>query len=224
MPLKSLYRRKRFYRKKKFGKLKRISKKVTRLSRMVPMKQVGVRTTNNIGTAGTFILLNGLIKGDEFYNRTGSATTANRLELRMSFQPAETSCNMRVILAWYKDPLAASPAIGQLITTRDNAGNGTTPWNSPVTYTTKQQFQIIKDIQFGMGGFVVGGTGTARYNVKSFKWSIPLKGHRTIYNSGGNAGTIADINSGALYLFLISDNNVNLPVYDINSAFSYHDA
>lgn len=139
-----------------------------------------------LNSVGAATLLNQCVRGDDIGDRTGREIIMKSIEL---------SC--------FTIPVAASPgSSGRFIVVYDRQSNGVAPtWamvvGAPSTTNFKnldnrKRFKILFDKTIIMSD--VGQSESHNF----FTWYRRLR-HPVTYNAG-NAGTIADINTGALYL------------------------
>lgn len=222
------YRKRNYKRGGRKSKFKKLASKVSKLAAQVVQKQVCTVNANTVGTAGVYLLLNGMFKGDDYYSREGSRVNGKSVQLRMSFVPDSTFVTWRVILCYWKVALGVAPAAPYLLGGNTNAGVTTGAIvNAPYRYTSKQQFQVLKDMTFIQPGMIESTDGAldsyTKMGAKQVVWNVNLKNHKTEYTAAGNAGDITDINNGALYLFILTDNNTNLGSYQVTSAYNFTD-
>lgn len=174
----------------------------------------------DVTTAGSFRLLNGTTLGTDFTNRIGRKIIITSIQLRHMIQ-LENALNTN---------LAATATGGQscrMIVFVDNQPNGATPSvadllvealpTSMLNLNNRDRFRILIDKAWYFDPFIISLTATQAVAPMS-RTGIYYKKYKkcnieTIYNAG-NAGTIGDINSGAIYCFWIGQyvNGVNLNV------------
>ncbi len=159
-------------------------------------------TTNSIAqdatTTSTFILLNGTTRGaDADSNRIGRNIQCKSLQWRVSARNEaanESPGPVRFVLVWDKDPNGALPAVTDVLETASTA--------AMTNMANKDRFVILhsefKTIPSGNGGIATGQAGVILFE------GYKKLNHKTTYNAG-NAGTIADIQHGALYSLVLSD-------------------
>lgn len=157
-----------------------------------------------VNTTGSFTLLNGTTLGSDYTNRIGRKIVCKSMYIR-GFVTAENSLNLsaaatpsqqaRMILLVDMQPNGAAPAVTDVLNTAHPA--------SQLNLNNRDRFKVLRDDVFtldpiSVAAGSVGFCGTTTYEVSCYK-KMSLE---TIYNSG-SAGTIGDINSGALYMFWI---------------------
>lgn len=163
--------------------------------------------TYQVNTTGAFTLLNGCIQGTDFNERIGRKIIPRSVYIRGQMYPelARTSVTAgvqetlaqlgRMILFVDLQPNGAAPAVTDLLNTASSF--------SQLNLNNRDRFRILVDKAFAfpnaVKAFTALGSTSGTYG-SNFKLKIYKKLQmETIYNSG-NAGTIADIQSGALYI------------------------
>lgn len=167
-----------------------------------------------ISTNGNFDLLCAPTPGTGMDNRIGRKICIRSVYLRGFIQSrladalgsdsvAPTNL-VRVILFWDKQPAGAAPAITDLLKESSPV--------SQLNLNNRDRFVIVKDKNYFIGPITCDNThselwagGNLGYPFKIYK---RLK-KEVVFNAG-SAGTIADINSGALYLFTLGNRNSGL--------------
>jgi len=137
-------------------------------------------------TAGT--LLNGLITGSTASQRIGRKVTIKSLLVRYSWGLATTSTGgspLRILIVYDKQANAVAPAITDILLTDT--------FHSANNLSNRDRFVTISDIitdPVSTGDcFAVAGVIYKKLNLE------------TMYNAG-TAGTIGDISSGSIYMFV----------------------
>lgn len=166
--------------------------------------QLGMNTT------GTFTLLAAPVPGSDYTNRIGRKTLIKSVYIRgiVSCELADqdgptvgaSPCQLgRMIIFADMQPNAAAPALTDLLTSATSI--------SQLNLNNRDRFRIYCDKVFSLNAYAYNTTANSQlaslsnsYAVKKFK-KLNLE---TIYNSG-TAGTIADIQSGALYLLTVGN-------------------
>jgi len=164
-------------------------------------------TTNSVTqdatTTSTFILLNGTTRGaDADSNRIGRNIQCKSLQWHIT-ATSEAGCTqpagpLRFLLVWDKDPNGTLPAVTDLLET------ASVP--AMINMANKDRFIVLHDsIKTTPSGNSTGLVGvlSAQENCILFNGYRKLN-MKTVYNAG-NAGTIADIQHGALYSLVLSD-------------------
>lgn len=166
--------------------------------------------TYQANTTGSITLLALPILGSDFNQRIGRKIFLRSLYVRGSVKIENSgvasaivtpSQQARMIILLDKQPNGAAPAITDILVSAHPA--------SQLNLNNRDRFNIIKDKCYTFGPYTVSTTATQSfaavgggiiYNVKMYK---KLKCDM-IFNAT-NGGTIADINSGALYMVWIGD-------------------
>lgn len=162
-------------------------------------------TTPAIGvvtwTAGT--LLNGLANGSDASTRVGRKITMKSLLMKYFWKcdPASTGGSpLRILIVYDKQANAAAPAITDILLL-DN-------FNSPNNLSNRDRFVTLVDHYtepIGIAGnFGVGGSVYKKLNME------------TMFNAG-SAGTIGDITSGSVYLFVAQNGGILTVAGDFDS-------
>lgn len=161
-------------------------------------------------TAGTFLTLNVPVPGTDLYNRVGRKAYWKSISFECEWKPSgavATNEMVRLILYYDSQPGGAAPALADLL--KNSNGAAATTIFSHINLDNRERFQIIRNWKYVMP-VVTGasdvGTNTLLSPMKDFNINdfISLKELETIYNAG-TAGTVADLQSGALGLCLIGE-------------------
>jgi len=160
-------------------------------------------TANDIPVLGDIFLLNGLVLGTSASQRIGRRIKIRSIEVRVAVASTGPSDQFRMMIVQDRQANAATPAFTDIYDT-----------TAPVTLrniSNKARFKVVHD--FGLS-FVAGsgllatspeGDGSIRTFEFYKKVGIPVQ-----YNAG-NAGTVGDIQTNALYFVTISSSgNCNL--------------
>lgn len=153
------------------------------------MKYSDVTDTINVDTTGAIILLNGLTRGNDSDNRI-----ANRIRM------------LGAEFKGYVDTAAnAAPQTGRILIVYDLQSNGTTPTMtdflqlsasiSPMNRDNLNRFIVLHDLMYTVQEHGV------EYRQPHFSFVVEIQ--RNCLYGLGNAGTVADIVSGALYIVSI---------------------
>lgn len=162
--------------------------------------------TYQINTGGSFTLLNGCIQGSDYSNRIGRKILNASIYIRGIVHPevpagAATSLTQlaRMIVFVDMQPNGAAPAVTDLL----NSANS----SSQLNLNNRDRFKILRDETYSLGATtwaagpaLVAAQSPTVADVNVFK-KLSVE---TIFNAG-NAGTIADMNSGAIYMFWIGN-------------------
>jgi len=194
---------------------------VARPQRMAPLATRGYRFPMNgenktidiavgtvqANTTGTITLLNGCIQGTDFNQRIGRKILLKSVYIR-GFVRSEASATMvlgaiasqqvRMILVVDTQPNGVVFAITDLLVSASPA--------SQLNLNNRDRFMVICDKTWVLDPYALNNVATTSFASMSNQIK-PLKKFKklnieTIFNAG-NAGTIGDMNSGALYLVWI---------------------
>lgn len=168
--------------------------------------------TINISTTASINLLCIPQLGTDFTNRIGRKILIKSVYIRgyVSTEAANSGFAnslsvgtqlVRMIILADMQPNGAAPAATDILNTADSA--------SQLNANNRDRFKIIKDKTWCLGGTRTSITANEVQAVAISPQQFNLKWYKrlnmeTIFNAG-NAGTIADINSGALYLVFIGN-------------------
>lgn len=174
------------------------------------------------GGTGQMILLNGCVNTSPMglSTRVGREIQNRSVQITISYRVDATSTNdfgIRAIVFIDLDPNGVAPTAVQLLDTASGAGLDEAYRN--LVY--RNRFVILKDKYLHGPAYNNNGALVTNYSrlIKYKKLKL-----NTVFNSG-NAGTIADIQKGALYCFLISmDGSGYPPLGFINAVVRFTDA
>lgn len=141
-------------------------------------------------TPTAIYLLNGLVPGTGSAQRIGRQVSLRSLELRFSFSGGAADSFWRYIVLFDKQANAAAPAITDLLVA--NA------LYSPKNLTYARRFIILLD---EIGSVETQANQGSMITFEKYK----RLNYVTEFNAG-TAGTIADIATGSLYLFVLGSN------------------
>lgn len=179
------------------------------------IKCVDIVTTNSpfqlAATPPVIALLNGVQTGAGFFNRVGSKVEMVNLHIRGFITNVSTAVQDfgRIVIVYDRQPNGAIPIVSDILQTRSQTGAATNTGYSEINLDQRDRFQIIRDYEVhlpsvtntaGVLTNVSYVSNDERYAVNMF---IKLKGMVTHFKSSSNPTTIADINTGALYLFCL---------------------
>lgn len=161
-----------------------------------------VDTVNNtsptaaVATFGTGVLLNGMATGATASDRIGRRVVIKSLLMRYQFAMTDTSTfgsPIRILIVYDKQANAAAPAITDILLTDH--------FSSQNNLSNRDRFVTICDVittELGnQGQFNSAGVVYKKLNLE------------TMFN-GGSAGTIADITSGSLYMFVAQTGRIGV--------------
>lgn len=156
-------------------------------------------------------LLNGLANGSDASTRIGRKVNIKSVLIRHSFVMAPTSTGgspIRILVVYDKQANAAAPAITDILLADD--------FNSPNNLSNRDRFVTIfdqiTDLVSTGANFSVSDVLFKRVNFE------------TMFNAG-SAGTIGDITSGSIYLFIAQNGGITTatPSYTMRCRVRYTD-
>jgi len=170
-------------------------------------------TTNTNGDA---VVLNLIQTGNGSWNRVGKKAILQSLRLfgtlNWEYYPiaptqAVLANAVRMVVVWDKQPSSgAIPTYDTIFGTTDQAGTESTDFLDPVRYDNTGRFSVLKDCKLAFTPQAYGATGSASLLTVSVMVDefVKLKGRETIFSGQSTPMTIADISTGALYVFFRS--------------------
>jgi len=153
----------------------------------------GQGVTFGVDTFGAAILLNGIAQGTTASTRVGRKLTIKSLLLKYTWNRGAASTGgspLRILVVYDRQTNATAPAITDILVVDE--------FTSPNNLSNRDRFITIFDhIAEDVGGGDV--TGGYRYCTSGVLYkSLNLE---QMFNTG-NAGTVGDITSGSIYLFV----------------------
>lgn len=162
-----------------------------------------------VSSAGQFSLLHAPTLGSDYTNRIGRKTNCKSVYIRgkleitkaASVEIASVGCTLnRLIILLDNQPNGSAPAVTDLLSSASPS--------SQLNPNNRDRFRILKDKVYALDACVIENTGP---NVEN-AWGrtiIPIKIYKklkfeTIFNAADD-GSVASINTGALYMFWIGN-------------------
>lgn len=173
--------------------------------------------------APTATYLNPVIPGNGFYQRIGNRIQGQSLNMNILFVPKNVvhvnSFTGKLVVIYDKQPNGNAPAYTTIFSAQTFSGTVTTnPLTLPLNIAQRDRFVVISSEYV-----TLPGTGQSIQNPQEFTKNIyrELKDIEIVYS--GNDGSIGACSSGALLLFLVT--NDAAPNYDamISSRFVFKD-
>lgn len=163
------------------------------------------------GTNGSAFLLNAVAPGSGSFNRIGRKVSMKSLRLKgaVNFQMTPSGIGsvtgncMRMVIVYDRQPNSGTiPTWDTIFGVTDQAGTETSTIASPLKYDNMDRFRVIKDktIDVATVTATVVTTGVIDQYV-NFDEFMSLKGLETTYSGQSATCTIADISTGALYVY-----------------------
>lgn len=164
------------------------------------LDQPGGIIQHAIGNTGLVALMNGIPAGSTAITREGRQCIWRSVSLSGTVKAVDAtvwSSRNDIFLIWDKQPGAAAPAITDIFT-YGKAG-------SPLNLDYRERFVVLAHRSYVIGGVPISTTaiGCLTPTVHSVNINVKLN-HRTTFK--GDANTIGDIATGAMYLVLLGDN------------------
>lgn len=174
------------------------------------------------GGAGLLTLLNGCAQGDGISSRDGRQIQMKSIQVRATFtSPVATTdpIIIRYVVFIDKSPRATAPTLSQVLDTSQGG-----PEETYRNLDYRKRFVILKDKVFIMDAHQGFDSAKAYFN-RVHREIIKFKKLKlnTVFNSG-SAGTIADIESGAIYLMLFGTSATYPVVADIMAVARFTDS
>lgn len=180
-----------------------------------------------IPLAGSVTVLNVQVQGTELYQRIARKTYMKSVHIRGFFTVNATSVQdaARLLVVYDANPAGAAPAMGDII--RDMNAGAALNAMSEINLNNRQRFKILRDHQILLPAvtYTAGVLTNLAYPQTDNQLNVSMfikLGLETVYNAV-NIGTIADINTGALFLCLISENNDSKWQFNWQSRLRYYD-
>ncbi len=175
-----------------------LTKKVSQLSGLLntEFKKIDNSANGTVSTTAGIVLLNGLAKGDDFDTRDGRQVRMKHLTLDLTFFQSGAAADitfMRIIIFVDKQANEATPVVLDYLQVSNMV--------SRINLDNRHRFYTLFDRVVTMSN-----TGQ-KLGQLHFKHSMST----LVTFDDGNAGTIADITTNAIYLLLVSTEGTNLP-------------
>ncbi len=159
-------------------------------------------------------LLNGVQRGNGYFNRIGNKLRMKSVRLRGQFnytyKDQATTGNIdeqvvRMVVIWDKRPGAAIPTYDEVFQESDEAGTQTANFLSDVKFEHTTRFQVLRDVvqRMPVNYFprAVGGTQDRNTVKVPFDEFVKLKGREVQLDGTANPMTSANITTGALFIY-----------------------
>lgn len=172
---------------------------------------------NTTTTNGDIYVLNLIQTGTGSWNRIGRKTCIKSLRIqgRAEAIHAVGATNdlvgnqLRIIIVWDKQPSgAALPVFNTIFSVTDQSGAETSTFASPLAFDSMDRYRVIKDWTItsnpmAIASTAVAGTDTVQneFDIDEF---VTLPNLESNYSGQSVPMTIADINTGALYVIVRS--------------------
>lgn len=173
-----------------------------------------IATTNT--NASSFVL-NLVAPGTGSYNRVGRKIFNRNVRifghLEYTYSGVATTENLngstlRMVLVWDKQPSGVTPTFDTIFGSTTQDATESTDIFDPLKYDNMQRFRILKDVHITAlinSQNTTGGTEDYIINNYYVDEFVDLKNRETTYSGQSSPCTIADISTGALFLFFRAD-------------------
>jgi len=154
-----------------------------------------------VTSTGGVMLLNGIARGDDIDERTGRQVLIKSYEVNAILRPADVGTTplpsvVRMLVVYDKQTNGAAMTPAQLLTL---TGSDQAPIG-PKNLEYRDRFTILRDLKVALGA-----ANSADYNPPSRVVKIYQSIVLPVTFNAGDAGTVADIATGSLYLVCLSD-------------------
>lgn len=195
-------------------RVRNIDKKVKRIQSREELSWVDRNFSGQVidNTTAALFLLNGVTQGDDADNRDKREIQATSIQFKLNFSTdtdAISATFLRMIIFWDQQANGAAPSVTGAAGLLDTSVIGS-ELTAPYNRDTQKRYKIVYDRRWVMNPnvpFVVTpatGTTASVLQVGKMKQG-KRKLSRIVKFNTGNAGTVADIASNSLYVFLISN-------------------
>lgn len=180
---------------------------------------------NAMTTTGTFTLLHSPVPGTDYTNRIGRKTLIRSVYLKVYVETSASNgvyttvagSPFRWILFCDKQPNGAAPAGTDLLNTSHPL--------SHLNLNNRDRFKILKDKTDKLGPFYADtGISYTYANPQNMVYKYYRKMRQEVIYNGGSAGTIADITSGALYFYVLSEQGGSSHFCNLYARVRFEDA
>lgn len=184
---------------------------------MIEKKSVDVNITSgnmSFNTTGAAVLLNGMLQGSNAYQRSGRKIILKALHLKGAIfykQAGAAPGNdyFRLMVVYDKQSDGSGIAFATLLQNVDNSGATSSTALSGMNLDNGDRFVMLRDYRFKTDAISAPQVaGDAQQDTAvSCPWIINdyinLQDSPTIYGATANAGTIADIQTGSIWLMAL---------------------
>lgn len=166
-----------------------------------------------LSSNASMFVLNLIQPGSGSWNRIGRKVRNKSVRLTGMFNfvctPATTTGNtasnyVRMLVVWDKQPSSgAVPQYSDIINGTLQDGSEQNSLNAGVRYDNMERFSILRDCKYALNPQALPGIGNqmAIQQSMAFDEYIKLAGRETVYSGQSVPQTIADISTGAIYVF-----------------------
>lgn len=175
--------------------------------------------TDTTNTNASSFVLNLVQQGAGSWNRIGRKINLQSVRLRgvatFAFQVQAVTGQLfantlRMVVVWDKQPSgAAIPTFDTIFGKTDQSGTESTTFLDPVRYDNMDRFVILRDVVKDAQSEATSDAGTTLVSQVncSFDEYVKLGSREVVFSGQSNPMTIADISSGALYVYFRAETN-----------------
>lgn len=159
-------------------------------------KAVDVTNTTAIDNAGAVILLNGIARGDDINERNARQVLLRSIQFTMYGYSTDATGEEqahRVLLVFDRQSNAAALTAANVLVSNNVV--------APRNLENRHRFKILMDRKVSCSSRIVGGGGRDAGHSYFIEFYRKLR-HPMTFNNG-DAGTIADIISGSIYMIVV---------------------
>jgi len=170
-------------------------------------------------TAPTVQLINGVARGDDINERIGRQITMRSVQVSAVLVPNVTQASqvpscVRMMIVYDRQANAAAPTLASVLVMH----NVTSAIVGIRNLEFRERFQVIKDDIISLPG-----SSSTAYQDGPRIWKVYLPVNLVTTFNSGDAGDIADIATGSLYLFMFSNVSAGQPYCAWTSRVRYAD-
>lgn len=176
----------------------------------------GLQVVGVVGSGGSLSLLNGVAQGTDYTDRLGRVINIESLTLRVfgfinNATSASTGDYLRVMVIVDEQANGAAPSLTDILQASDFTQPNNLNFRDRFT-TLYNQFHIIPSYTMTAGAL---STGSPKPTMDDIYMNLDIK---SIY--GGTGATVANINTNAIYLLLITLNSSVNVLYNSRIRFT----
>ncbi len=172
---------------------------------------------STVTTNADSFVLNAIEPGNGSFNRIGRKAFMKSVRISgdCAFQGntdpttgASTDTTLRMVVVWDKQPSGTLPTFNVIFGRTDQGGAETAAVFDHLRYDNTARFQVLRDVYTQSKQVPShGGTTNVGLTVYHYDEFIELKNRTTVFSGDSDPVTIADISSGALYVYFRARNS-----------------
>jgi len=172
---------------------------------MAEEKRIDVSTSYAVSSSGTVTLLNGVARGTDVTARIGRVVAMTELQIRLSMSNAAANDSMRHIVLYDNQTNGSAPAVTDVLQVASPLSDYNLDYQS--------RFNVLYDELYALR--------TVYNPLDVLEFSVPVP-WEVVFNAG-NAGTVADVAIGAVFLLSIGSQPVSTTTETLYSRVSFVD-